>query len=248
MYETDSCATEFTLAEVMEMQIAYKEKRGDTLNEGFCRQLANKFSSSSKRAGKTAIEWEQVQSWFLEKQEQSEPKPAPPNLAIELFMDCPVPDPVAIRHRPLNLPSPSDNIKIADLSEMAFEAKSSKDYAWYDVASFRSYRVLCSGELEVKVRYAGFRNTDDEWVNVRNGVRRRSIPLEPTECNKVKVGDHVLCFQERMDHAVYCDARVLEIQKRLHDIRGCRCIFLVRYDHDLSEEKVELTRICCRPS
>lgn len=95
----------------------------------------------------------------------------------------------------------------------------------YDVASFLNYRVLCSGELvrvfytyyifiggyvntqaaedfeswfaiqEVRVRFAGFRNTDDEWVNVRRAVRERSIPLEPSECQRVKVGDLVLCFQ-----------------------------------------------------
>jgi hypothetical protein len=95
----------------------------------------------------------------------------------------------------------------------------------YDVASFLNYRVVCSGELvrvfytyyifivgyvntqpdegfescfaiqEVRVRFAGFRNTDDEWVNVRRAVRERSIPLESSECQRVKVGDLVLCFQ-----------------------------------------------------
>lgn len=42
-------------------------------------------------------------------------------------------------------------------------------------------------------------------------------------------------FQERRDVASYYDAIILEIKRRLHDIRGCRCIFLVRYDHDKSE-------------
>ena len=48
---------------------------------------------------------------------------------------------------------------------------------------------------EVRVRFAGFGKEDDEWVNVKRGVRVRSIPLEPSECHKVKVGDLVLCFQ-----------------------------------------------------
>lgn len=39
-------------------------------------------------------------------------------------------------------------------------------------------------------------------------------------------------LQERENHAVYCDAFVVEIQRKLHDIRGCRCTFVVRYDHD----------------
>lgn len=48
---------------------------------------------------------------------------------------------------------------------------------------------------EVRVRFAGFRNVEDEWVNVKRGVRERSIPLEPSECQRVKVGDLVLCYR-----------------------------------------------------
>lgn len=46
--------------------------------------------------------------------------------------------------------------------------------------------------------------------------------------------DGVMAFitQERQDHALYFDAYVVEIQRRLHDIGGCRCIFVVRYEHD----------------
>ncbi|XP_024923671.3 protein SAWADEE HOMEODOMAIN HOMOLOG 1-like isoform X4 [Ziziphus jujuba] len=135
-----------------------------------------------------------------------------------------------------------------DISELAFEAKSLKDNAWYDVASFLSYRVLCSGELEVRVRFSGFGKEEDEWVNVRNAVRERSIPLEPSECHKVNVGDLVLCFQDRENHAIYCDAHVIEIQRKFHDIGDCRCIFVVRYDEDYTVEKVHLGRICSRPA
>lgn len=48
---------------------------------------------------------------------------------------------------------------------------------------------------EVRVRFAGFEKDQDEWINVRNGVRERSVPLESSECDKVKVGDLVLCYQ-----------------------------------------------------
>lgn len=41
-----------------------------------------------------------------------------------------------------------------------------------------------------------------------------------------------MLFQERRDEARYFDAHVLEVKRRLHDIRGCRCLFLIRYDHD----------------
>ncbi|KAF8393433.1 hypothetical protein HHK36_021677 [Tetracentron sinense] len=137
--------------------------------------------------------------------------------------------------------------KVPDLSDLEFEARSSKDGAWYDVAAFLTHRVLSSGEPEVRVRFVGFGAEEDEWVNVKKAVRLRSLPLEPSECRKVKAGDLVLCFQERRDQAIYYDAHVVEVQRRLHDIRGCRCIFLVRYDHDNTEEKVRLRRICCRP-
>jgi len=42
-------------------------------------------------------------------------------------------------------------------------------------------------------------------------------------------------IQERRDQAIYYDARIVEIQRRMHDVRGCRCLILIRYDHDNSE-------------
>lgn len=48
---------------------------------------------------------------------------------------------------------------------------------------------------EVRVRYAGYDRDEDEWVNVKRAVRERSIPLEHSECDRVKVGDLVLCFR-----------------------------------------------------
>lgn len=46
-------------------------------------------------------------------------------------------------------------------------------------------------------------------------------------------------IQEREDQAVYCDAHVLDIQRRVHDTEGCQCIFVVRYDHDFSEVNLQ---------
>ncbi|GMP34972.1 hypothetical protein CsSME_00007620 [Camellia sinensis var. sinensis] len=88
---------------------------------------------------------------------------------------------------------------------------------------------------EVRVRFAGFRYEEDEWVNVKRGIRERSIPLEPSECHQVKVGDLVLCFRENEDLAIYCDAYIVQIQRRVHDATGCKCIFVVRYDYDDAE-------------
>ncbi|CAL5359175.1 unnamed protein product [Camellia sinensis] len=127
--------------------------------------------------------------------------------------------------------------KVPDLSELEFEARSSKDGAWYDVDMFLNHRFLSSGEAEVHVRFIGFGSEEDEWVNVKKAIRERSLPLEHSECGKLKVGDLVLCFQERRDQARYYDAHVVEIQRRMHDIRGCRCLFLIRYDHDNTEAR-----------
>lgn len=118
---------------------------------------------------------------------------------------------------------------------------------------------------EVLVRFAGFGPEEDEWVNVRKNVRPRSLPCESSECVAVLPGDLILCFQVRMQYpdgiisyfgletchpfiefcflslqegkeqALYFDAHVLDAQRRRHDVRGCRCRFLVRYDHDQSE-------------
>lgn len=54
---------------------------------------------------------------------------------------------------------------------------------------------FCSLLKEVRVRFVGFGAEEDEWINVRNAVRERSVPLENTECCNLKVGDPVLCFQ-----------------------------------------------------
>ncbi|BBG95301.1 Protein SAWADEE HOMEODOMAIN HOMOLOG 1 [Prunus dulcis] len=109
-----------------------------------------------------------------------------------------------------------------NISELEFEARSSKDGAWYDVESFLAHRSLSSGETEVRVRFVGFGAEEDEWVNVKRAVRERSVPLEHSECQNLKVGDLVLCFQERRDQAIYYDAHIIEIQRKMHDIRGCR--------------------------
>ncbi|KAL0301212.1 UNVERIFIED_CONTAM: protein SAWADEE HOMEODOMAIN2 [Sesamum radiatum] len=132
-------------------------------------------------------------------------------------------------------------------TQMEFEAKSARDGAWYDVASFLSHRSLETGDPEALVRFAGFGPEEDEWVNIRRHVRQRSLPCESSECVAVLPGDLILCFQEGKEQALYFDAHVLDAQRRRHDVRGCRCRFLVRYDHDQSEEIVPLRKICRRP-
>ncbi|KAL4653147.1 hypothetical protein ACB092_01G281800 [Castanea dentata] len=236
--------SEFTLTEIKDMEKIFKERGEQSLGQAFFQDIATSFSCSASRAGKSAITWEQVQNCFPNTQEQLQYKVTPSSGALKLFDD--LSDVPISSKAPESFFNPKGK-KISDLSGLTYEAKSMKDNAWYDVASFLNYKFLSTGELAVRVRFSGFGNEEDEWVNVKRGVRERSIPLEHSECHKVKLGDPVLCFQEREDRAVYQDAYVVGIQKRQHDIRGCRCIFTVRYDHDNTEEKVDLGRICCRP-
>ncbi|MBA0599279.1 hypothetical protein Gorai_005506 [Gossypium raimondii] len=151
-------------------------------------------------------------------------------MALKLFVDLSGED----SSKPLEVMQKRKGT-VEDLKELSFEARSAKDYAWYDVETFLNYRVLCNGELEVRVRFAGFDKAEDEWVNVETAVRERSIPLEPSECGMVNIGDLVLCYLDREYYQLYCDAHVVDIQRQTHDDKGCTCVFVVCYDHDYSE-------------
>lgn len=134
-----------------------------------------------------------------------------------------------------------------NISLLEFEARSSQDGAWYDVESFRKLRMLESGEKEVCVRFAGFGAEDDEWINVENAVRRRSLPCDAFNCVCIKPGDLICCFQESTEQAKYFDAHILDVKRKHHDVHGCCCMFLIRYDHDQTEEIVPLQRVYQRP-
>ncbi|XP_072968043.1 protein SAWADEE HOMEODOMAIN HOMOLOG 1 isoform X1 [Typha angustifolia] len=236
----------FSESEIKQMEKLILEKKDELLDESLFQKLTEEFNLG--RAGNKAIQMEQVQGWFQDKINQaSENTPSSPIASEEML-------PVSDTSLSNNAPESSSDLhkgtkdKIPDITELEFEAKSSRDGAWYDVAMFLAHRVLASGELEVRVRFQGFGAEEDEWVNVKKAVRERSIPLESSECRKVSVGDLVLCFRESSEEAIYFDAHVLEIQRKLHDIRGCRCLFLIRYDHDQTEEKVHLRRLCRRPA
>ncbi|XP_060200648.1 protein SAWADEE HOMEODOMAIN HOMOLOG 2 isoform X1 [Lycium barbarum] len=184
------------------------------------------------------------------------PQSDPASVRIMPQAPQPIPSPQAtvraMPQAPQPLPAPSVPVQsvgrsTSDNVQMEFEAKSARDGAWYDVASFLSHRSVETGDPEVMVRFAGFGEEEDEWVNVRKHVRQRSLPCESSECVAVVPGDLILCFQEGKEQALYFDAHVLDAQRRRHDVRGCRCRFLVRYDHDQSEEIVPLRKVCRRP-
>ncbi|KAK4363965.1 hypothetical protein RND71_015323 [Anisodus tanguticus] len=186
------------------------------------------------------------------------PMPQSDPAAVRIMPQAPqpIPSPQAtvrtMPQVPQPLPAPSVAVQnvgrsASDNTHMEFEAKSARDGAWYDVASFLSHKSVESGDPEVMVRFAGFGAEEDEWVIVRKHVRQRSLPCESSECVAVLPGDLILCFQEGKEQALYFDAHVLDAQRRRHDVRGCRCRFLVRYDHDQSEEIVPLRKVCRRP-
>ncbi|KOM27391.1 hypothetical protein LR48_Vigan406s020100 [Vigna angularis] len=209
--------------EMLELERIYKDMGEKPIDWKLCQEIARRFSSLSNTARKTSLSWQQVEQWFKNRQRVSQNKDSSsPNLV------------------PLSAAT--------DISDLTFEARSTKDVAWHDVALFLNYRVMCSGELEVRVRYAGFSKEQDEWVNVKQGVRERSIPLAPSECQKLQDGNLILCFLERDDYALYCDARIVKIQRRVHDPTECTCTFIIRYLHDQTEEEVSWNRLCCRPT
>ncbi|KAL2936285.1 Protein SAWADEE HOMEODOMAIN -like protein 1 [Bienertia sinuspersici] len=202
--EITEITTVFSESEIAEMENLFKQVGKDSLTPDFCQDLAMSFSSSTCRIGKPEITWQQVHDWFQDRHKQS--------------------GPLSFVNESMSRNAPQTSLVLrggtaSEVADLAFEAKSSRDNAWYDVASFLNHRVMATGELEARVRFAGFGVSHDEWVNIRTGIRERSIPLEPSECHKIRVGDLVLSYQERLDYALYVDAHVMEIQRRLHDIK-----------------------------
>ncbi|KAF4356517.1 hypothetical protein G4B88_001065 [Cannabis sativa] len=195
--------TGFTNTEIKKMEKMLDESRENVLDKGFCQCVARAFNRSSGRAGKPIVKWAAVHSWFYNVKHES------PKASINVLEGASLPV-KAIKDSEKQ--KEEKNIVLTDLE---FEARSAKDEA-------------CTGEAEVRVRFVGFGAEEDEWINIKNAVRERSVPLEHSECYKVKVGDSVLCFQEKKDQASYYDARVLDIQRRMHDIRGCRKEYISR--------------------
>ncbi|KAH7365038.1 hypothetical protein KP509_18G005800 [Ceratopteris richardii] len=218
--------------EVSEMEKLWEERQGSFLREDV-RNLVQKFRNAPERTGRPVHD-RQIQNWFWNKRctlKKQAWRSATEGAHLRRTEEQPVGA------------TPDDK----NVEKLEFEAKSSRDSAWYDVKLFLAHRMLDSGDPEVRVRYVGFGADDDEWVNVRTGVRLRSLPCEASECVSVLPGDLILCFKEGSRQALYYDAIVKEVNRRRHDIRGCRCRFLVQYEHDGSMDTVPLRKVCRRP-
>ncbi|KAL3354693.1 hypothetical protein AABB24_019035 [Solanum stoloniferum] len=248
--------TGFTQAEVEKMENLLIESREQVCDSEVCKKLAKTFTRSKGRAGKSIAKWTEVQAWFQNRLAcyPSKDNSAEANQKVPDYTEgCTLNKANESSHIPKEMYKYSPGKLFAGqkdpaLSDLEFEARSSKDGAWYDIDTFIAHRFLNSEEPEALVRFVGFGLGEDEWVNVRKAVRERSVALENSECNKVQVGDIILCFQEGKDEEKYLEAQVIEIQKKLHDIRGCRCLFVIRYTGDDTEETIRLRRMCVRPS
>ncbi|KAD4585193.1 hypothetical protein R6Q59_036079 [Mikania micrantha] len=252
-------ASEFTLAEFLEMEHLYRKQGKEVKQQEFCVELATKFSGSANRNGKSIITWDQVHTWFLDRQLFSAVKSKSSvvdsdvvknKLAILNSSPSAIKNLVALSKAQsvAEKPKKPKAQRVEEISELSFEALSAKDSAWFDVATFLTFRVMYTGELEVRVRFSGFSHDEDEWVNIRSGIRERSIPLEPSECHKVKVGDLLLCYRANEDHALYSDAHVVRIERQLHDKENCTCTFVVRFQYDNAEVGLNCKEVCYRPS
>ncbi|VAI63969.1 unnamed protein product [Triticum turgidum subsp. durum] len=218
----------FTHAEVAKMEEVLNEI--DAMpKRPVIQGLIDHFNASPDRSGngKVPVQYNQVRNWFHNR------RSAQSQRARKMMLT-----PVDEEHHPV-AGSYFGNIS-SDGGQVQFEAKSARNGAWYDVAAFLSHRFTETRDPEVLVRFTWFVPEEDEWVDVQKCVRLRSL-----QCVAVLPGDLILCFKE--GKARYFDAQILQVQRRRHDVRGCRCRFLVCYDHDHSEECVSLSKVCRRP-
>ncbi|XP_020523597.1 protein SAWADEE HOMEODOMAIN HOMOLOG 2 isoform X2 [Amborella trichopoda] len=240
-------ATYISFFFVLEMEACLREvNNGIPAREVIC-ALAEKFSASPDRTGKVTVNPKQVWNWFQNRRYAQRTRliKAPGKLSVS---PLPRGEEAAAARNVSNSAPVTSGRHAQDGPQLEFEARSARDGAWYDVAAFISHRMFETNDPEVRVRFSGFGSEEDEWVNVKKCVRLRSLPCETAECVVVLPGDLILCFQEGKEQALYFDAHVLDAQRRRHDVRGCRCRFLVRYDHDQSEQEiVPLRKICRRP-
>ncbi|KAM3245699.1 hypothetical protein ACQJBY_056816 [Aegilops geniculata] len=220
----------FTHAEVAKMEEVLREI--DAMpKRPVIQGLIDHFNASTDRSGngKVPVQYNQVRNWFHNR------RSAQSQRSRKMMLP-----PVYEEHHPV-AGSYLGNIS-SDGGHVQFEAKSVRNGAWYDVAAFMSHRFIETRDPEVLVRFTWLGPEEDEWIDVCKGVRVRSL-----QCVAVLPGDLILCYKEGKEQARYFDAHVLQVQRRRHDVRGCRCRFLVCYDHDHSEEFVPLSKVCRRP-
>eukprot|EP00271_Cylindrocystis_brebissonii_P006526 TRINITY_DN19301_c0_g1_i1.p1 TRINITY_DN19301_c0_g1~~TRINITY_DN19301_c0_g1_i1.p1 ORF type:complete len:411 (+),score=56.58 TRINITY_DN19301_c0_g1_i1:235-1467(+) len=251
-------AFRFLPQETAAMEARLEERNFLTPPKSEIYEIADRFSRARVQIGHKPIVWKQVWNWFQNKRHNLR------NRAIKAQRDPGGSEPLNIagdvQQQTTKFPGqPPPSGPAATLGKgsvllgnaqsgyemppnMEFEARSSREGAWYDVEACSGQRTNEQGET-----FAGFTEEECEWVNAKTSIRQRSLPCEANECVCILPKDLVLCFQEANEQALYFDAEVLDVQRRRHDVRGCRCRFWVRYRHDGGEEIVPLRKICRRP-
>ncbi|MED6192131.1 hypothetical protein PIB30_007305 [Stylosanthes scabra] len=117
----------FTDSEIEKLDRSLRETREQSLDKEFCHKIAVNFNRSADRAGKPAVRWTEIQNWFETKLQ---------DLQEDRNNEAMIP----------KEPECKEGEIVRDLSELEFEAKSSKDGAWYDVETFLAHRFNSNGE------------------------------------------------------------------------------------------------------
>ncbi|XP_038987614.1 protein SAWADEE HOMEODOMAIN HOMOLOG 1 isoform X3 [Phoenix dactylifera] len=140
--------TRFTRSEIRQMENLLVEKK-DELDQIFFQNVTKELNVASGRAGSRAIQMEQyqVQKWFQsKKRNQATEVTSSPNPLEEFINISDTSHSNSAPESSSDLPKDTGE-KVPDETNLEFEARSSRDGAWYDVATFLTHRVLSSGEL-----------------------------------------------------------------------------------------------------
>ncbi|KAI5066245.1 hypothetical protein GOP47_0018869 [Adiantum capillus-veneris] len=167
------------------MEKLWKESKGCPSRRAL-RGLVKKLSKFPERAG-NAIHVKQVQNWFTKKRYTLKKQGV--DITGKKGQICTEKKKKKAVPKTLAVSDEKNDVKLQ------FEAKSSRDSAWYDVKLFLAHRMIENGDPEVRVRFDGYGAADDEWVNMRTSVRERSLPCEESDCVFVLPGDLTLCFK-----------------------------------------------------
>ncbi|KAK8295213.1 hypothetical protein V6Z12_D05G049100 [Gossypium hirsutum] len=156
----------FTKAEIEKMEQLLVESTEPLQSKEFCQKIARSFSASSARAGKPIVKWTEVQSWFAARQKESTSKA--PSFTDTPKDQSPIPETCPLH----NGHQGSQNLKgmggkIPDLSELKFEAKSSKDGAWKFVLDLWDLGLKMMNGLMLKRQY----ESDPSHLSILNVIR-----------------------------------------------------------------------------
>ncbi|CAL5023046.1 unnamed protein product [Urochloa decumbens] len=240
----------FLPSEVQEMEARLQPLHNTSASRFAIEALARKFSASAERIGKVVIQPKQVHTWFCNRRyysregkaaraAQPQKKTSARGVGVRAYRQLAAAGDNRIVEGPIKYEAKSnrDGAWYEDIcTSFCFPISRANTY-WYDVDAVVSSRVSESGEPEVMVQYSGYGADQAEWVNSFTSLRQRSVPFKAAECVLVRCRDLVLCYKESQRSCLYFDAVVHARRVPTHYTGQCDCKFLVRYEHDDSENK-----------